>query len=340
MPSRLRGALTAMLSGVAVVRDLSAALDLVAARPQLRAVTADGDLVGAGWVSGGSDRKPSTLEITSEVEKARAELAAAEKQAGELSAALSGALAEQTARQDAAEQALAALNESDAAISAIYEQLGRLGQDARAADDEWQRLIRQRDELEAGREQTVEELAELEQRLHNAEQAPLFDAAPAERQADGRGGRGRPRRRGGGPAGGAHRRRARECRSRTGGFAATGRGGRTGGPAAGPARAGGTRTRRGRRGGGGRVRPPLSRSGCSATVAVASRRRDALAAERHQRIERVGEGARAGHRAHHARSPRSPRRCTATRSPKPKRHCGSSSSNSRSSTSSGWRPPT
>jgi chromosome segregation protein len=93
MPSRLRGALMAMLSGVAVVRDLSAALDLVAARPQLRAVTADGDLVGAGWVSGGSDRKLSTLEITSEVEKARDELVAAEKQTGELSAALSGALA-------------------------------------------------------------------------------------------------------------------------------------------------------------------------------------------------------------------------------------------------------
>ena len=40
------------------------------------------------------DRKPSTLEITSEVEKARDELVAAEKQAGELTAALSGALAE------------------------------------------------------------------------------------------------------------------------------------------------------------------------------------------------------------------------------------------------------
>ena len=64
--------------------DLSTALDLVAARPQLRAVTADGDLVGAGWVSGGSDRKPSTLEITSEIEKARDELAAPEKQVGEL----------------------------------------------------------------------------------------------------------------------------------------------------------------------------------------------------------------------------------------------------------------
>jgi chromosome segregation protein len=182
MPARLRGALTAMLSGVAVVRDLAAALDLVATRPQLRAVTVEGDLVGAGWVSGGSDRKPSTLELTSEVEKARTELAAAENQTGELGAALAGALAEQKARQDAAEHALAALNESDAAISAIYEQLGRLGQDARTANEEWQRLIRQRDELESGREQTVEELAALEQRLHNAEQAPLVDSAPADRQ--------------------------------------------------------------------------------------------------------------------------------------------------------------
>jgi len=182
-PSRLQGAITAMLCGVAVVPDLSAALDLVAARPRLRAVTTDGDLVGAGWISGGSDRKPSTLEISSEVEKARSELAGAEKQTRELSAALSGALTEQATRQDAAEQALAALNESDAAISAIYEQLGRLGQDARAADDEWQRLIHQRNELEAGRNRTVEELAELEQRLHNAQQEPTFEAEPVDRQA-------------------------------------------------------------------------------------------------------------------------------------------------------------
>ncbi|MDG4664790.1 chromosome segregation protein SMC [Mycobacterium sp. 236(2023)] len=178
---RVLGAVRAMLAGVAVVGDLAAALELVAAQPQLRAVTADGDLVGAGWVSGGSDRKPSTLEIQSEVDKARNELTDAERQTGELSAALSGALDEQSARQDAAEQALAALNESDAAISSIYEQLGRLGQDARAADDEWQRLIKQRDELEASRNRTVEELAELESRLHYAQQEPTFDAEVVDR---------------------------------------------------------------------------------------------------------------------------------------------------------------
>ena len=157
-PGRLQGAMTAMLSDVAVVGDLGAALDLVAARPNLRAVTREGDLVGAGWVSGGSDRKPSTLEIASEIDKARRELAASETQVGELSAALAGALAEQGNRQDAAEEALAALNESDAAISAIYEQLGRLGQEARAAEEEWRRQLAQRGELEASRLQTVEEL--------------------------------------------------------------------------------------------------------------------------------------------------------------------------------------
>jgi chromosome segregation protein len=181
-PARLRGALVAMLSGVAVVGGLSEAMDLVASRPQLRAVTRDGDLVGAGWVSGGSDRKPSTLELTSEIAKARAELEAAEANADQLGAALSGAMSEKTARQDSAEQALAALNESDAAISAIYEQLGRLGLDARAADDEWRRLLRQREELEAGRAQTLGELGELETRLRNVEETEHTVVEPADRQ--------------------------------------------------------------------------------------------------------------------------------------------------------------
>ncbi|EUA76456.1 chromosome partition Smc domain protein [Mycobacterium xenopi 4042] len=113
----------------------------------------------------------------------RAELAAAETQANELGAALAGALTEQAARQDAAEQALAALNESDAAISAIYEQLGRLGQDARTAEEEWVRLLRQREELETGRAQTVEELTELESRLRTAQQTQALSAGdPVDRQ--------------------------------------------------------------------------------------------------------------------------------------------------------------
>lgn len=176
LPARLRGALTAMLTGVVVVEDLHAALEVVAQRTELRAVTLDGDLVGPGWVTGGSDRKPSTLEIASHIDSARSELTAVETQVEELTAALSGAMAEQSARQDAAEQALAALNESDAAISQIYEHLGRLGVEARNAQLDWRRQIQQRDELEASRAQTVAELGELEERLHNAEEGPSVES--------------------------------------------------------------------------------------------------------------------------------------------------------------------
>jgi len=182
-PDRLRGALTALLADVVVVSDLQTALNVVSDHDGLRAVTTDGDLVGPGWVSGGSDRKPSTLELTSEIDKARADLAAAETRGAELSAALAGALAEQASRQDAAEHALAALNESDAAISQIYETLGRLGHVARTAENEWHRQLRQREELEISREQTVTELSELEIRLHNAQQTPTIDAEePVDRQ--------------------------------------------------------------------------------------------------------------------------------------------------------------
>lgn len=175
-PARLHGAITAMLSGVAVVDDLDQALALIGEHPGLRAVTLDGDLVGAGWVSGGSDRKLSTLEVASEIDKAGGELAAAEAQVAQLSAALSGALTEQAARQDSAEQALAALNESDTEISAMYEQLGRLGQEARTSHDEWNALLRQREDLEAGRAQTLDEVTALETRLRNAQESGQVQA--------------------------------------------------------------------------------------------------------------------------------------------------------------------
>jgi chromosome segregation protein len=68
-------------------------------------------------------------------------------------------------------------------MSAIYEQLGRLGQEVRAAEEEWRRLSAQRDELEAGRAQAVEDLSGLEARLHAAQETQtVVEATPGERQ--------------------------------------------------------------------------------------------------------------------------------------------------------------
>ncbi|MEV6554734.1 chromosome segregation protein SMC [Nocardia sp. NPDC051756] len=168
-PDTMRGAITALTAGIAVVDDLAAARAVVTARPDIRVVTRDGDLTGSGWLLGGSDRAPSQLEIQADIDGAKTDLVAAQRRAEELEAALSGALAEQTDRKDAVDQALLALHESDQSLVAIYDRLGRLGHTARTAQGDSERLLAQRTETEASREEALTSLAEIEDRLRNAE---------------------------------------------------------------------------------------------------------------------------------------------------------------------------
>ncbi|MGN0041738.1 chromosome segregation protein SMC [Rhodococcus sp. (in: high G+C Gram-positive bacteria)] len=168
-PPDLRGALDALLARTVVVDDLDAAAHVCAQRPDLRAVTRGGDLAGSGWVIGGSDRAPSTLEIQAAIDTSRDGLDRAVRRSEELAAALAGALTEQKDRAEHVEQTLAALNESDAAMSAVYEQLGRLGQVARNAHAESERLAAQRSAAEKERDTAREKLVELEERLRLAE---------------------------------------------------------------------------------------------------------------------------------------------------------------------------
>ncbi|WP_024796684.1 chromosome segregation protein SMC [Tomitella biformata] len=165
----LRAGLRTLLAGIVVVGDLGSAARLVEAHPALRAATIEGDLIGAGWLVGGSEAGASVLEVQAAIDKARVDLAAAAHRAEELAAALSGAVAEEAQRAEFAEQSLAALNESDAEMAAVYEQLGRLGQVVRAAQGERDRLAAQRAKAETGREESIAGLADLEDRLRVAE---------------------------------------------------------------------------------------------------------------------------------------------------------------------------
>ncbi|MDH6678531.1 chromosome segregation protein [Rhodococcus sp. LBL1] len=169
-PDTVRAGVAALLGGVAVVDSLSAGVALVAAVSGVGAVTRDGDLVGPGWIAGGSDRRPSTLEVQAAIDASVIALADAERRAEELSAALAGAVAEQGDRAEVADQTLAALHESDATMAAVYEQLGRLGHVVRGARAESERLVAQRAEAEGGRGETLASLAELEERLRRAEE--------------------------------------------------------------------------------------------------------------------------------------------------------------------------
>lgn len=174
-PPELRAGVLALTTGVLVVDDLTAAVPVLTERPGVRVVTRDGDLTGTGWVLGGSDRAPSQLEIQADIDAAQAELVTAQRHAEQLEAALAGALEEQADRKEAVDHALLALHESDQAMIAIHERLGRLGQAARAARTEAERLIAQRADAETGREQTLSGLAELEERLRNAEREQAAD---------------------------------------------------------------------------------------------------------------------------------------------------------------------
>ncbi|MQY28098.1 chromosome segregation protein SMC [Nocardia aurantia] len=180
-PAELSGAVATLAADTVVADDLGAVAAVLAADPGLRVVTRDGDLAGSGWLLGGSDRAPSQLEVQAEIDSARTELESWQRQAEELEAALSGALDEQSDRRDAADQALLALHESDQSMVATYDRLGRLGEAARAAKSDSERLVVQRDDAEAARDENLTRLAELEDRLRHSEseQSELDSTADA-----------------------------------------------------------------------------------------------------------------------------------------------------------------
>ena len=182
-PPALRPALDRALDRVAVVVDLDSARDLVATRPGVRAVTADGDLLGADWAVGGSASAPSVIEVQAAVDEAETRLAEAESRRTGIAAELVEAKAAADAARHAVGAALDRLNESDAKLNAVAEQLGRLGAGARSAAAEADRLDRARAAAAEAREQDVAKLADLEDRLTAAEEIQV-DEEPSTEERD------------------------------------------------------------------------------------------------------------------------------------------------------------
>jgi chromosome segregation protein len=171
-PELVRPALRSLLGDTVVVDDLGTARRLVDANPWLRAVTRDGDLLGAGWASGGSGSAPSLLEVRAAYVETEAHLSELGHQAERLRFALAAADEQVGRAQDAVETALAELHESDARMAAIAERLGQLGAAARAAAGETERYARGIEEAVAARDGDLEGLAALEERLAAAQALP------------------------------------------------------------------------------------------------------------------------------------------------------------------------
>jgi len=182
-PAALRAALHRALDRVAVVADLPAARSLVADHPAVRAVTAAGDLLGSYSAAGGSASAPSVIEVQAAVDEAIERLADAEQRRGQLAAGLTEAKAAEAHGKAEVETAMAALNESDAKMNAVAEQLARLGAAARSAVGEADRLDRARADAAGKRDRDLAELASLEERFSAAESVPL-DEEPSTDERD------------------------------------------------------------------------------------------------------------------------------------------------------------
>ncbi len=181
-PEALADSLRILLEGVVVVDDLVAAAGLVHRQPQLRAVTRGGDLVGAGWVFGGSAGRQSVIEIQAAVDDAEEQLAAVTASLARVDRDLAAATAQAQQRAAEAERSLAALYESDAKMAAIAEQLGRLGEATRSAEAEAERLAKRREAAAATRQDLQYQVADLQSRLAAAEaDVPSAQLDPAGR---------------------------------------------------------------------------------------------------------------------------------------------------------------
>ncbi|MDQ0376760.1 chromosome segregation protein SMC [Amycolatopsis thermophila] len=172
-PEALRPAVERALDRMAVVDTLEAARQLVAAHPEVSAVTAEGDVFGSHWAVGGSGRSESVIEVQAAVDEAQDRLIAAERRLERTAAELEGARAEQQARRDEVAQAKEALSEARVRKARSSERLNRLQQAARSAEAEVTRLRDQRAKVEASREQALASLAELEERLAAVAEQPV-----------------------------------------------------------------------------------------------------------------------------------------------------------------------
>jgi len=170
-PEPLQPAVRRALAGVAVVGDLEAARALVEARPDVEAVTADGDVVAAHLVSGGSGAAPSLLEAQAALDEATARLAEAEHALERLRFARATVEDEHREAHEVVEVALARLHESDAVMSALAEELGQRSAQARGSAAEAGRLGESIAKAQAARETDAAGLATLQERLVAAEQA-------------------------------------------------------------------------------------------------------------------------------------------------------------------------
>ncbi|TGN81832.1 chromosome segregation protein SMC [Streptomyces bauhiniae] len=171
-PGELVPAVRRLLRGIVVVGTLEEAEAVVYARPELVAVTAEGDLLGAHFAQGGSAGAPSLLEVQAAVDEAAgalAELAGRCEELGRAQEEAAGMRAEAVALVDELGERRRA---ADREKTDVAQQLGRLAGQARGAAGEAERSAAAAARAQEALERAVAEAEELAERLAAAEEMP------------------------------------------------------------------------------------------------------------------------------------------------------------------------
>ncbi|MFE2730900.1 AAA family ATPase [Streptomyces sp. NPDC059349] len=171
-PSELMPAVRRLLRGIVVVGTLEDAEDLVYARPELTAVTAEGDLLGAHFAQGGSAGAPSLLEVQASVDEAAGELTELGVRCEELAEAQHSAVARRAEAAALVEELGERRRAADREKSSVAQQLGRLSGQARGAAGEAERSAAAAAKAQDALETAVQDAEELAERLAVAEEMP------------------------------------------------------------------------------------------------------------------------------------------------------------------------
>ncbi|MET8686089.1 chromosome segregation protein SMC [Streptomyces sp. NPDC004732] len=170
-PDELMPGVRRLLRGIVAVGTLEDAEDLIHARPELTAVTAEGDLLGAHFAQGGSAGAPSLLEVQASVDEAAEELERLAAQCEELAQAQERAGERRKECAALVEELGERRRAADREKSSVAQQLGALAGQARGAAGEAERSTAAAAKAQDALDQAVQDAEELAERLVVAEEA-------------------------------------------------------------------------------------------------------------------------------------------------------------------------
>ncbi|MCX4814150.1 chromosome segregation protein SMC [Streptomyces sp. NBC_01239] len=172
-PADLMPAVRRLLHNYVVVETLEDAEQLVYTHPELTAVTAEGDLLGAHFAHGGSAGAPSLLEVQASVDEAAAELEELAVRCEELATTQQTATERRKDRAALVEELGERRRAAEREKSAVAQQLGRLAGQARGAAGEAERSAAAAARAQDALDKAVEEAEVLAERLAVAEEMPV-----------------------------------------------------------------------------------------------------------------------------------------------------------------------